>query len=146
MHALRNLFLIVWGFGMLSLVALGFLVVVLKWMRRPQPSISAGGIPPNSIVNQTGSAALRKHNYLFTPDGVYEIKPLPAAIRTICTCICGRVIPQYELHCLIAPPKCPLCGSTLRRWEYVYPTWFDKLAAAFRMMIWKRRHNKKRWL
>lgn len=144
MWALRNLFLIVWGCGLLSVVAFCVVVVILKWMRRTRPSVNSGCISSNSIANPTAIIAFRGHNYLFTADAIYVDKPLPAAIRTICTCICGRVIPQYELSFLIAPPKCPLCGSTLRRWEYVYPTWFDKLAVAFRMMLWKRRHSKKR--
>ena len=116
-NLLRYLFLIVWSCGLLGVVAFSVVVVILKWMRRS------------------------RRDQCYTEE---HAKPLSAAIHVICTCICGRVVPRSELNCLISPPKCPLCGSTLRRLQYVHSSWFDKLAAAFRLMLWKWRSAKQK--
>jgi hypothetical protein len=145
-NSLRYLFLIVWAGGLLGVVAFGVVVVILKWMRRRKQlyiGVDYGFGLDISFQSRLNRQLVILDKY-WSALRVEHAKPLPAAVRTICTCICGRLIPEYELHCLIVPPKCPLCGSTLRRWQYVYPSWFDKFAAAFRQMLWKRRHNKKR--
>lgn len=70
-------------------------------------------------------------------------KPLPATTVLRCACAgCGRRIPQRELIALIAPPKCPECGSILRAWERTPPSLFACFRAWYQLRQWNRRKAK----
>jgi hypothetical protein len=70
-------------------------------------------------------------------------KPLPATTVLRCACAgCGRRIPQRELVALIAPPKCPECGSILRAWERTPPSLFACFRAWYQLRQWNRRKAK----
>ena len=69
-----------------------------------------------------------------------EPKPLvPGRYHMVCSCVCGRRVPDRELVALIHPPPCPDCGSILRMYEPTPVGWLTQLRAWLELRRWKKR-------
>lgn len=73
---------------------------------------------------------------------IYDPKPLPPGrYRMVCSCVCGRKIPDKELIEMLRHKACPECGKTMRHYEPYPVGWVTRLRYWWNLRQWKRRQT-----